>query len=74
MPTYDAELYGYGTVIGTGNAVMGWFPEATIVKGLIVPGIPHPLLCPEANAGWGQLRAGFEQARQQIIDMVPSVC
>jgi len=29
MPTYEAELYGYGTVIGTGNAVMGWFPEAT---------------------------------------------
>ena len=29
MPTYNAELYGYGTVIGTGNAVMGWFPEAT---------------------------------------------
>ena len=26
MQTYDAELYGYGTVIGTGNAVMGWFP------------------------------------------------
>jgi reactive intermediate/imine deaminase len=37
-----------------------------IVKGLIVPGIPHPLLCPEANEGWGQLRQGFEQARQQI--------
>ena len=29
MPTYEAELYGYGTVIGTGNAVIGWFPEAT---------------------------------------------
>ena len=26
MPTYEAELYAYGTVIGTGNAVMGWFP------------------------------------------------
>ena len=39
-----------------------------IVKGLIVPGIPHPLLCPEANEGWGRLREGFEQARQQIID------
>lgn len=26
VPTYGAELYGYGTVIGTGNAVMGWFP------------------------------------------------
>ena len=27
FPEYEAELYGYGTVIGTGNAVMGWFPE-----------------------------------------------
>lgn len=27
FPDYPAELYGYGTVIGTGNAVMGWFPE-----------------------------------------------
>jgi 2-aminophenol/2-amino-5-chlorophenol 1,6-dioxygenase beta subunit len=26
VPSYGAELYGYGTVIGTGNAVMGWFP------------------------------------------------
>lgn len=28
FPDYPAELYGYGTVIGTGNAVMGWFPDA----------------------------------------------
>ena len=28
FPTYPAELYGYGTVIGTGNAVMGWAPPA----------------------------------------------
>lgn len=27
FPEYGAELYGYGTVIGTGNAVMGWYPE-----------------------------------------------
>ena len=26
FPDYAAELYAYGTVIGTGNAVMGWFP------------------------------------------------
>jgi 2-aminophenol/2-amino-5-chlorophenol 1,6-dioxygenase beta subunit len=26
-PTYEAELYAYGNVIGTGNAVMGWYPE-----------------------------------------------
>ena len=29
FPTYPAELYAYGTVIGTGNAVMGWYPPAT---------------------------------------------
>ncbi|MCA9571498.1 MAG: tRNA U-34 5-methylaminomethyl-2-thiouridine biosynthesis protein, partial [Myxococcales bacterium] len=27
FPTQGAELYGYGTVIGTGNAVMGFWPE-----------------------------------------------
>lgn len=27
FPTYGAELYGYGTVIGTGNAVMGFWPR-----------------------------------------------
>jgi 2-aminophenol/2-amino-5-chlorophenol 1,6-dioxygenase beta subunit len=27
FPDYPAELYGYGTVIGTGNAVMGWIPS-----------------------------------------------
>ncbi len=27
FPRYTAELYGYGTVIGTGNAVMGWVPR-----------------------------------------------
>lgn len=26
FPDYGAELYGYGTVIGTGNAVMGFWP------------------------------------------------
>jgi 2-aminophenol/2-amino-5-chlorophenol 1,6-dioxygenase beta subunit len=26
-PDYGAELYAYGTVIGTGNAVMAWFAE-----------------------------------------------
>jgi hypothetical protein len=27
FPTYPAEVYGYWTVIGTGNAVVGWHPE-----------------------------------------------
>ena len=28
FPDYPAELYAYGSVIGTGNAVMGWRPTA----------------------------------------------
>lgn len=30
-PDYPAEIYGYGSVIGTGNAVVGWHPEKTLV-------------------------------------------
>lgn len=26
-PEYPAEIYGYGTVIGTGNVVAGWWPD-----------------------------------------------
>ncbi len=29
FPTYPAALHGYGTVIGTGNVVMGWTPPQT---------------------------------------------
>ena len=27
FPDYAAEVYGYWTVIGTGNAVVGWDPQ-----------------------------------------------
>ena len=30
-PDYPAEVYGYGSVIGTGNAVVGWHPPKTLV-------------------------------------------
>lgn len=30
FPKYEAELYAYGTVIGTGNAIMGWFPPKEV--------------------------------------------
>jgi 2-aminophenol/2-amino-5-chlorophenol 1,6-dioxygenase beta subunit len=32
FPEYPAEVYGYGTVIGTGNAVVGWLGEAPVPK------------------------------------------
>ena len=37
-----------------------------IVKSVIVPGLPHPLLVPEQNPGWQQIRDGFEAARAEI--------
>lgn len=39
-----------------------------IVLGGLVPGIPHPLMCPNKNAGWLALNNGFARARQAIID------
>jgi 2-aminophenol/2-amino-5-chlorophenol 1,6-dioxygenase beta subunit len=27
FPAYPGEIYGYGTIIGTGNAVVGWYPD-----------------------------------------------
>jgi reactive intermediate/imine deaminase len=40
---------------------------STPVFAVIVPGIPHPLQCPEANEGWGRLRDAFEEARVAMM-------
>jgi reactive intermediate/imine deaminase len=40
--------------------------NGSIVKGILVPGIPHPLLAHDQNEGWGRLRQGFEAARREI--------
>ena len=37
-----------------------------VVAGLIVPGMPHPLLAPDQNPGWRSLRAAFEAAAARI--------
>ncbi len=42
--------------------------EPGIVSGLIVPGIPHPLLCPDASDGYRALADAFAEARQVIQD------
>jgi len=38
----------------------------TVVRGFVVPGLPHPLLAPERSPAWGSLRASFEKVRQEI--------
>ncbi|HJV23895.1 MAG TPA: Rid family hydrolase [Holophagaceae bacterium] len=37
-----------------------------ILNGYIVPGRPLPLLAPDQNPHWAELRRGFEQAREEI--------
>jgi len=43
------------------------------VKGLIVPGIPHPLLAPDQNPGWQRLADGFAAAREELQASKPDV-
>ena len=45
----------------------------SVVKAYVVPGIPHPLLCPEKNEGWQRLREGFEAARQDLLEAKPDL-
>ena len=37
-----------------------------VLNGFIVPGLPQPLLTPEANEGYARLRRAFEQVREEI--------
>ncbi|CAM2068365.1 LigB domain-containing protein [Sulfidibacter corallicola] len=39
-----------------------------VIGGYVLPGLPHPLLVPEANPGWSRLRQGFEQVRAEIAE------
>lgn len=47
--------------------------EPGVVYGLLVPGIPHPLLCPDANPGYQALRSAFEAARERIQALEPDL-
>jgi len=44
-----------------------------VVGGLLVPGLPHPLLVPDAHPGYGRLRSAFDQARSKIESLKPDV-
>ena len=39
-----------------------------VIKSLIVPAHPHPVLCPEKNEGWQRIRDAYDDARKQIED------
>lgn len=37
-----------------------------VVAGFIVPGMPHPLLCPDRSPAWAALRRGYDRVREQL--------
>ena len=40
--------------------------DDNVRKGILVPGLPHPLLCPEKNEGWQRVRDAYDKARIEI--------
>jgi hypothetical protein len=40
--------------------------EGRILRGYLVPNRPHPLLAPERNRGWSELRAAMEEIGREI--------
>lgn len=43
------------------------------MEAFILPGMPHPLLCPEANPGYQRLRNAYEKVRARIEEIQPDV-
>ncbi|MCB9027256.1 MAG: hypothetical protein H6625_13125 [Bdellovibrionaceae bacterium] len=37
-----------------------------VLKGYLLPGLPHILLCPEKNQNWMQVRKAFDRVREEI--------
>lgn len=40
--------------------------SSPIVLGAVVPGLPHPYLCPELNSGWQNINWAFHQLKDHI--------
>lgn len=45
----------------------------TVLQGWIVPGLPHPLLTPDAHPGYRRLRAAFDAAAERIASLQPDL-
>ncbi len=43
--------------------------ENPIVASYVLPGLPHPLLCPEKNPGWGRVRDAFQKVEAEIREL-----
>jgi len=44
-----------------------------ILKGFVLPGLPQPLLTPDAHPGYRKLRSAFDQVKAEIESLKPDV-
>lgn len=44
-----------------------------VIKGYVLPGLPQPLLTPQANSGYQKLRQAFDRVREEIEQLKPDV-
>ncbi len=47
--------------------------SAGAIKGIMVPGLPHPLLAADKNEGWMRIRKAFEAAREEVLACKPDL-
>ncbi len=44
-----------------------------VLKGYVLPGLPHPLLKPEGRESWGKLRAAYDRVASEIKELNPDI-
>jgi len=44
-----------------------------VLKGYLLPGLPHPLLAPKEREPWQKLRNAFDQVAQEIEELNPDL-
>ena len=44
-----------------------------VLRGYVLPGLPHPLLARDQNPGWGRIAVAFERARDAIAELKPDL-
>lgn len=44
-----------------------------VLKGFVLPGLPHPLLKPEGRPAWKKLRQAYDQVAKEVAELKPDL-
>lgn len=47
--------------------------SSNILKGFVLPGLPHPLLKPEGRESWSKLRKAYDKVAEEIQQLKPDI-